>query len=137
VDRLRFDRAAANRTAWRGRYDEAMSETQVFIVGAGPTGLVLALWLAQRGVRIRIIDKEAEPGTTSRAIVVHARTLEFYQQLGIADDVVQQGREFVAANMWVKGRLAGRVGFGGMGQGLSPFPFALIYPQDEHERLLI
>ena len=117
--------------------ERPMSETQVLIVGAGPTGLVLALWLTRLGVPIRIIDKASEPGTTSRAIVVHARTLEFYRQMDFADDVVRQGREFAAANLWVKARLAGRVGFGGMGQGLSPFPFALIYPQDEHEKLLI
>ncbi|HEU4753897.1 MAG TPA: FAD-dependent oxidoreductase, partial [Armatimonadota bacterium] len=41
---------------------------QVLIVGAGPTGLVLALWLTRLGVRVRIIDRAAEPGTTSRAI---------------------------------------------------------------------
>src|SRR6478609_10702955 len=114
-----------------------MPDTQVLIVGAGPTGLNLALWLTRLGIRVRIIDKVAEPGTTSRALVVHARTLEFYRQLGIADEVLQQGREFVAANLWVKGRLAGRAGFGEMGKGLSPFPYMLIYPQDEHERLLI
>jgi 2-polyprenyl-6-methoxyphenol hydroxylase-like FAD-dependent oxidoreductase len=114
-----------------------MSETQVLIIGAGPTGLVLALWLTRLGVRVRIVDKTADPGTTSRAIVVHARTLEFYQQIGLANEVVRQGREFVAANLWVKGCLAGRVGFGAMGQGLSPFPYMLVYPQDEHERLLI
>jgi 2-polyprenyl-6-methoxyphenol hydroxylase-like FAD-dependent oxidoreductase len=114
-----------------------MSDTQVLIVGAGPTGLVLALWLTRLGVPIRIIDEAPEPGTTSRAIVVHARTLEFYRQLGFADEVVRQGREFVAANLWVNGRRAGRAAVGAMGQGLSPFPFMLIYPQDEHERLLI
>ena len=43
-------------------------DTEVLIVGAGPTGLVLALWLARLGIRIRIIDKSAEPGTTSRAL---------------------------------------------------------------------
>src|SRR3954462_2961245 len=114
-----------------------MPDTQVLIVGAGPTGLLLALWLTRRGVRVRIIDKVAEPGTTSRALVVHARTLEFYRQLGIADEIVQQGREFVAANLWVQGRRAGRAAFGQMGKGLSPFPYMLIYPQDEHERMLI
>ena len=114
-----------------------MSETQVLIVGAGPTGLVLALWLTRLGVRVHIVDKVAEPGTTSRALVVHARTLEFYRQLGLADELVRQGREFVAANMWIKGRQTGHVEFGAMGQGLSPFPYMLIYPQDEHERLLI
>src|SRR6478672_6135885 len=109
----------------------------VLIVGAGPTGLNLALWLTRLGVRVRIIDKVAEPGTTSRALVVHARTLEFYRQIGLADDVVRGGREFVAANLWAKGRQVGHVEFGPMGQGLSPFPYMLIYPQDEHERLLI
>ena len=60
-----------------------MAQTEVLIVGAGPTGLVLALWLAKLGVKIRIIDKTAEPGTTSRALAVQARTLELYQQLDL------------------------------------------------------
>ncbi len=114
-----------------------MSGTQVLIIGAGPTGLVLALWLNRLGVRVRIIDKVAEPGTTSRALVVHARTLEFYRQVGLADAVVESGLQFAAANLWAKGRRAGRVEFGAMGRGLSPFPYMLIYPQDEHERRLI
>lgn len=114
-----------------------MATTQVLIVGAGPTGLVLALWLTRLGVRVRIIDKTAEPGTTSRALVVHARTLEFYRQLGLAEDVVRLGREFVGANLWVKGRRAGHIELGAIGEGLSPFPFAIVFPQDEHEKLLI
>jgi 2-polyprenyl-6-methoxyphenol hydroxylase-like FAD-dependent oxidoreductase len=112
-------------------------ETQVLIVGAGPTGLVLALWLTRQGTSVRIIDKAAEPGTTSRAIVVQARTLEFYRQIGIADEVVERGLKLAAANLWVRGRKAGRAAFGEMGKGLSPFPYALMFPQDEHERLLI
>ena len=63
-------------------------DTDVLIVGAGPTGLVLALWLTRLGVRVRIIDKTAEPGTTSRALAVQARTLELYRQVGLADAVV-------------------------------------------------
>src|SRR4051794_14667535 len=109
----------------------------VLIIGAGPTGLVLALWLTRLGIMVRIIDKVAEPGTTSRALVVHARTLEFHRQTGIADDVVRNGREFVAANLWAKGQQVGHVEFGALGQGLSPFPYMVIFPQDEHERLLI
>src|SRR4051812_12845836 len=111
--------------------------TEVLIIGAGPTGLVLALWLTRLGIKVRIVDKVAEPGTTSRALVVHARTLEFYRQIGIADDVVRNGREFVAANLWAKGRQVGHVEFGALGRGLSPFPYMVIFPQDEHERLLI
>ena len=53
-------------------------DTEVFIVGAGSTGLVLALWLARLRIRVRIVDKAADPGTTSRALAVQARTLELY-----------------------------------------------------------
>ena len=112
-------------------------ETDVLIVGAGPTGLVLALWLTRMGVRVRVIDKTAEAGTTSRALAVQARTLEFYSQVGLADAVVERGRKMLAANLWVGGKPIARPVLGDMGQGLSPFPYALIFPQDEHEQLLI
>ena len=111
--------------------------TDVLIIGAGPTGLVLALWLARLGVRVRIVDKTAEPGTTSRAVALQARTLELYGQIGLADTIVERGRRAIAVNLWVAGKKAARAVFGEMGEGLSPYPYALIYPQDEHERLLI
>ena len=76
-----------------------MSNPQVLIIGAGPTGLVLALWLVRLGARVRVVDKAAEPGTTSRALGVQARTLEFYRQFGLAEAVVGQGLEFAAANL--------------------------------------
>ena len=56
-------------------------------MGAGPTGLVLALWLTRLGIPVRIVDKAMEPGTTSRALAVQVRTLELYGQLGIAEEV--------------------------------------------------
>jgi 2-polyprenyl-6-methoxyphenol hydroxylase-like FAD-dependent oxidoreductase len=112
-------------------------ETDVLIVGAGPTGLVLALWLARLGIRVRIIDKTSEPGTTSRALAVQARTLELYRQIGLADAVVSRGRKMTTINLWKAGQQVAHVVFGEMGRNLSPFPYALIYPQDEHERLLI
>ena len=66
----------------------AADRAEVLIVGAGPTGLVLALWLTRLGVHVRIVDMAAEPSTTSRAVAVQARTLEFYRQVGLADSVV-------------------------------------------------
>src|SRR6188508_2973169 len=114
-----------------------MADPEVLIVGAGPTGLVLALWLTHFGVRVRIVDKTAEPGTTSRALAVQARTLELYAQMGLAGEVVARGRKIAAINLWAAGRHVARAAFGDLGTGISPFPFALIYPQDEHERLLI
>lgn len=117
--------------------DIRSSDTDVLIVGAGPTGLVLALWLTRMGVRVRIVDKTAEPGTTSRALAVQARTLEFYQQIGLAETVVEHGREVTAVNLWVQGKRAAHAVLGDMGRGISPFAYALIFPQDEHERLLV
>jgi 2-polyprenyl-6-methoxyphenol hydroxylase-like FAD-dependent oxidoreductase len=115
----------------------ASTDTDVLIAGAGPTGLVLALVLQRLGVRVRIVDKVAEPGTTSRALAVHARTLEFYRQLGIAEAVVEASLEFAAVNLWVGGRKRARMVLGDMGAGVSPYPFVLIFPQDQHERFLI
>ena len=112
-------------------------DTDVLIAGAGPTGLVLALWLTRLGVRVRIVDKTAEPGTTSRALAVQARTLELYSQIGLSAAVVERGRKTIAANLWVAGKRVAHAVLGEMGAGLSPFPFALIFPQDEHERLLV
>src|SRR3984885_13983652 len=117
--------------------EPANHHPDVLIVGAGPTGLVLALWLTRMGVRVRLIDKTPEPGTTSRALAVQARTLELYRQIGLADAVVGRGRKMTTINLWKMGHQAAHVVFGEMGEELSPFPYALIYPQDEHERLLI
>lgn len=112
-------------------------DCDVLIVGAGPTGLVLALWLTKLGVGVRVIDKAAGPGTTSRALAVQARTLELYGQLGLADAVLAEGHKVPAVNLWASGRKRARLPFGTIGQGLTPFPFMLIFPQDRHERLLI
>jgi 2-polyprenyl-6-methoxyphenol hydroxylase-like FAD-dependent oxidoreductase len=99
--------------------------------------LVLALWLTRFGISVRIIDKLAAAGTTSRALAVQGRTLEFYQQFGLAQDVIDRGHKVSAVNLWVKSRPAARVPLENLGQGLTPFPFPLIFPQDEHEALLI
>src|SRR5580658_10070001 len=104
-------------------------DTDVLIVGAGPTGLVLGLWLTRMGVSVRIVDQTAEPGTTSRALAVQARTLELYSQLGLADTVVARGHKVLAANLWVSGRKVARLPIGDIGNDLSPFPNPMIYPQ--------
>src|SRR3984885_7733465 len=114
-----------------------MSRTDVLIAGAVPTGLVLALWLTKQGVKVRIVDKTSEPGTTSRALAVQARTLELYRQLDLAEGVVKRGHKTPAVNLWVKGTNAAHVHFENVGSGLTPYPFLHIFPQDEHERLLI
>ncbi|HEY5072193.1 MAG TPA: FAD-dependent monooxygenase [Caulobacteraceae bacterium] len=114
-----------------------MNRTEVLIIGAGPTGLVLALWLAKLGVGARIIDRSSEPGTTSRAVAVQARTLELYRQLDLTDELVARAHKTPAVNLWVRGAKAARVPFETVGLGLTPYPFLLTFPQDLHERLLI
>src|SRR4030095_2738838 len=134
---FRPSRAEPVAQSGRGGHGATEAQAQVLIVGAGPTGLVLALWLTRLGVRVRIVDKTAEPGTTSRAVAVQARTLEFYRQIGVADEDVARGHLVSAANMCVAGRHVARAVFGDMGAGISPYAYAFIFTQDEHERLLI
>ncbi len=114
----------------------------VLVVGAGPTGLVLAYILARRGVAVRVIDDDDGPGEHSRAMVVHARTLEFYRQFGFADEMIGDGvvvRTAHVREVDADGRTREvlTLPFGDVGGGLSPYPFALAYAQDEHERFLL
>ena len=113
------------------------SSIHVLIAGAGPTGLVLAHWLTRLGVSVRLIDSAAEsrapppgrsrsrPGRWSSIGRSASRTKSSSRAYGSA-----------ALNLWVSGKREAHAAFGTLGEGLSPFPFALIYPQDEHERLL-
>ena len=114
-----------------------MSAPEVLIVGAGPTGLVLGLSLLRRGVPFRIIDEDDGPGLQSRAIVVQARTLELYDQLGLADGAIERGIVMRDVRLLEGGREVARFSLGDLGEGLSPYPFALILPQDDHERFLV
>ena len=91
------------------RAEGSRADVPVLIVGAGPTGLVLALWLTKFGVSVRVIDKTAEAGTTSRAVAVQARTLELYRQVGLSDTVVEAGVKVPGVNLWVRGGRAARV----------------------------
>ena len=108
----------------------------VLIVGAGPTGLMLANQLARRGVRALIIDRRPGPTVQTRALGVQARTLEIYAHLGIVEQALELGTRATGANMWASGRKAARVPLGDIGRDLSPYPFLLILGQDDNERLL-
>ena len=110
---------------------------QVLIVGAGPTGLVLALWLARSGVSFRIIEKNDGPGQASRAMAIQARTLEFYRQLGIAEQVIASGIRVRGGHLREGSRVIANFPFDDIGSDISPFPFVLSFPQDDHEHLLV
>ena len=110
--------------------------TDVLVVGAGPTGLMLANQLGRRGVRTTIIDRHSGPAQQSRAMAVHARTLEIYTKLGIADRAIELGHPGYGANMWSGGRWRARIPLNEMGKELSAFPYVLMLGQDDNEHIM-
>ena len=111
-------------------------DTDVLIVGAGPTGLMLANQLVRRGVRMLLIDRHSGPAQQTRALGVQARTLEIYSQLDIVARALELGKRGTGANIWASGRHMGRVLLSGAGQDATPYPYVFILGQDDNERLM-
>ena len=111
-------------------------DTDVLIVGAGPTGLMLANQLGRRGVRTRIIDRHAGPSLQTKAVGVQARTMEIYSRLGVVDRALERGKPGTGANIWSEGRKAARVPLIEAGRAMTPYPYVLILGQDDNERIL-
>jgi 2-polyprenyl-6-methoxyphenol hydroxylase-like FAD-dependent oxidoreductase len=109
------------------------SHTAILIVGAGPTGLVLACELARRNVPFRIIDRLDEPAPLARATAIKTRTLEVFAALGIVDRFLEKGLRVTAIETYAEGRLISRVGLDSVD---SPYPFMLSLGQEETERIL-
>jgi len=110
--------------------------TDVLIVGAGPTGLMLANQLARRGVRALIIDRHPGPSLQTRALGVQARTLEIYAKMGLADRAIELGKRGNGAHMWSEGRQIGHVSLSDIGSKSTPYPYILVLGQDDNERLM-
>lgn len=115
---------------------DPLHETDVLVVGAGPTGLMLANQLARFGLKPMIIDRHSGPAQQSRAMAVQARTMEIYAKLGVIDEALARGAIAAGANMWANGRWTARVPFGAIGANLSPNPYVLMLGQDENEHIL-
>ncbi len=106
---------------------------ECLIVGAGPTGLALAIELRRFGLPVRLIDKADRPAQWSQALVVQARTLEQFDRYGIADQAVAQGRKISKAKIWSNAKQIASLDFGRIP---SRFPYLLFLPQNETEELL-
>ncbi|GAA1491251.1 FAD-dependent monooxygenase [Brachybacterium sacelli] len=109
--------------------------TDVLIVGAGPTGLMTGLVLARRGVDALVIDGKSGPTTESRALVVQARSMEIYDQLGLAEQVLAGATP--AGRIQIGAEAApGGADFATSQSGWTPFPGAQIFEQSQNEELL-
>lgn len=111
-------------------------QTEVIIVGAGPTGLSLAVQLMRYNIDFVIFDQKEEVTELSKALVVHARTLEIYDQVGLAKPAVAGGQQVQKGALMHDGKVSARLDFSDFGVRLSPFPFMLVFEQSKNERLL-
>ena len=112
------------------------AKTKVIINGAGPTGLTLACQLLRNNIDFVILDKNEKTTHLSKAMAVQARTLEIFDEIGLAEKAIRQGQVAVQFSMIARGKIRGQIKLGIFGQGMSPFPFALILEQNKTEKLL-
>src|SRR5690606_19138376 len=116
---------------------EPVRHTDVLIVGAGPSGLMMAAQLLRYGIHPTIIDAKPGPDRTSRAIAVHARSLEMFRQIGLADALMAQGNPSYGVQLQRGGKQLGGLDFAQMDQPGTAFPFVYLVGQDKTEKLLI
>ena len=112
------------------------NSTEVIIVGAGPTGLALACQLTRYGVDFIIIDQKEGVTPYSKALGVHARTLEIYEQIDLAQPAISQGTIAGRVRMIERGEVLGEVNLSNVGAGLSAYPFLLVFEQSRNEKLM-
>src|SRR5688500_7639645 len=97
---------------------ERRIKTDVLIIGAGPTGLALACQFIRYGVDFVIVDKNETTTPHSKAIGVQARTLEIYEQIGLADKLIGLGWKAERTRLIVGGEVRGELDLGEIGEGM-------------------
>ena len=125
-------------SSFQFQHEEEQPEfVDVVIIGSGPTGLMLACQLAMHGIKFRIYDKAINHTTQSRALAVHARSLEIFEQMGIGDEATNQGEAATGFTGFFNG--VQRIRFDMnifRTHNLTKFPFVLILEQSKTEKLL-
>ncbi len=115
---------------------EPALRTDVLVVGAGPSGLMLGVCLARLGVDAIVVDGKAGPTRESRALGVQARSLEVYAQLGLIDRVLAEATSAPAVIPGFRDRAFGRISLRGLGAGVTPYPELTVLEQSRNERIL-
>src|SRR6185312_15653722 len=100
--------------------------TDVIIIGAGPTGLSLACQLVRYGIDFVVVEKNETFTRFSKAIGVQARTLEIYDQLGLAQPAIKEGEITEMVRLIEGGEVRGEIPLGNFGKDLSQFPYLLM-----------
>jgi 2-polyprenyl-6-methoxyphenol hydroxylase-like FAD-dependent oxidoreductase len=108
----------------------------VLIVGAGPTGLSLAAQCLRYGLSFVIIDGKDAPTELSKALAVQARTMEIYDQFGLAAEARNQGQPLTKVVFLSEGKVAAKPDFSEVGRKFTPFPYFLVLEQSKNEHLL-
>lgn len=111
--------------------------TSVLIVGAGPSGLMMAAQLLRYGIQPVIIDCKQGPTTHSKALAVQARSLEIYRQMGIVDKILAEGKRGKGIAFYNSGQEGAKLRLDDVGQVDTPYPYVLMYPQSRNERQLL
>ncbi len=105
---------------------KSAGRTEVLVVGAGPVGLCTALWLSQRGVRVRIVDKYQRAALYSYALALHPRSLALLDELGVAAPLIARGQRVDRIAVYHAGEPVAELDVGAVG---GEFPFVLVLPQ--------
>jgi 2-polyprenyl-6-methoxyphenol hydroxylase-like FAD-dependent oxidoreductase len=111
-----------------------MYDTDVLVIGAGPTGLTLAASLVARGIATAVVDRAPAGANTSRAAVVNARTLEVLEHLDVARRLVKEGVQAPVFTIRDRGRTLIPIDFSALP---TEYPYSLMVPQSTTERLLL
>jgi len=109
----------------------------VLIVGAGPSGLMMAAQLLRYGIQPIIIDSKKGPTTQSRALAVQARSMEIYRQMGLAEKALQVGIQAETVSIQKDEEELVKLSLRDLGKYATPFPFVLLLEQSKNERLLL
>jgi 2-polyprenyl-6-methoxyphenol hydroxylase-like FAD-dependent oxidoreductase len=110
--------------------------TDVIIIGGGPTGLSLACQFIRYGIDFVIVEKNESFTRFSKAIGVQARTLEIYEQLGLAQPAIEEGEIASKIRLIEGGEVRGEMHLSNFGKDLSAYPYMLMLEQSKNEELL-